>query len=68
MKLNDLILLLECADSYGDETVHARPGFRSAKERLLDAGLVEENPNEKDAVRITMRGLEFVDKLVAVEP
>jgi hypothetical protein len=68
LEINDLILLLECADKCGFEHVHARPGFEVAQERLLEAELVEWNPNEEGAIRIRMRGYLFVEKILDIEP
>lgn len=65
MKINDLKLLLECATSDVDGC-HVGFGFVASKKRLRAAGLIEENPQHENQVRITSIGTMFVETLLAV--
>ena len=68
MKITDLKLLVDCAYRNLDPIVYVPPSLGAAKTRLVKARLLEENPQQKGAVRITMLGLDFVDRLLEFRP
>ena len=68
MKLNDLRLLVDCAFWQDfDQVVFVGPGQVAAKERLLKARLIQENPQQRNVVKITDAGERFIDKLLEIE-
>jgi len=64
VKLTDLKLLVDCANA--GKAIIVRPGLFSARLRLLRYGLIEANPMWGDEVRITTKGVAYVDALLAV--
>lgn len=62
---NDLKLLFDCACSEDDDRgVLVEIGFGAAKQRLLQGGLIEENPQLLGLVRITRSGIQLADRLL----
>lgn len=67
MKFSDLKLLVDCYDMMdnGDaEGLDVGRGFWKAMSRLHSAGLVEEHPQRRHLIRISVAGIVFVDRLL----